>query len=432
MEVIMKSFSFRIVPMLIASFMFFGLLGSSEMARGEPLAACGEPNASYRGSLEIVQLESAALKGNLLGDPARRDILVYLPPSYHQSSDRRYPVIYLLHGFSSDHLCYTTDGGPSKLARIRANLDLKLDIQDIADRLIASGSIAEFIIVTPNANNRYGGSNYESNPVIGDYRTFVTSELVHFIDSRYRTLASRESRGIGGHSMGGQGALILASDFPETYGAVAALSPAHNDVKPASSKMLPGLLQRFEAIAAGSLAVPVLWKDLKISDEDFAYMWGHSEAESRAAVNFVYAAAASFSPNPANPPFFVNLPLEYSGGTPRLVSSVWNQWKDTYLVTHIQRSGGNLVHTAIYINRGIYVAPDPRIQVGGEIADISNTVRALDQAGLVFEYETFPGDHFSGLRFQVQQALRFFSRKLRTKSDGQGEGSQDGFTTGRE
>jgi hypothetical protein len=196
--------------------------------------------------------------------------------------------------------------------------------------------------------------------------------------------------------------------------------------------MLPGLLQRFEAIAAGSLAVPVLWKDLKISDEDFAYMWGHSEAESRAAVNFVYAAAASFSPNPANPPFFVNLPLEYSGGTPRLVSSVWNQWKDTYLVTHIQRSGGNLVHTAIYINRGIYVAPDPRIQVGGEIADISNTVRALDQAGLVFEYETFPGDHFSGLRFQVQQALRFFSRKLRTKSDGQGEGSQDGFTTGRE
>ena len=178
--------------------------------------------------------------------------------------------------------------------------------------------------------------------------------------------------------------------------------------------------------------MPFLWKNLKISDEDFINMWGRSGAESRVAVNFVYAEAASFSPNPGNPPFFVNLPLEYSDGTPRLVTSVWNQWKDTDLVTHIRRSGGNLVHTAIYINRGIYVAPDPRIQVGGEIADISSTVRALDEAGLVFEYETFPGDHFSGLRFQVEQALRFFTRKLRTTSDGQGEGSPEAVTTGRE
>lgn len=418
----------RAFLILISLLIFSWLLSGTHLCRAQGTAAPSEPNLSSGSSLQIVQLESVALKGNLLGDPTLRDILVYLPPSYHQNIDRRYPVIYLLHGFSSDHLGYTPDGGPSKLARVRADLDLKLDIQDISDSLIASGSIAEFIIVTPNANNRYGGSNYESNPVIGDYRTFVTSELVHFIDSRYRVLASRESRGIAGHSMGGQGALILASDFPEVYGAVAALSPAHNDLKPASSQGLPGLLQWFNAIGGGKLPTPVPWKDLKISDEDFVTMWGRSGAESRVAVNFVYAAAASFSPNPNNPPFFADLPLEYSGGIPRLVTSVWNQWKVTDLVSHIRGSRANLAYTAIYVNRGTFVAPNPNIKVGGEIADITSTVRALDEAGLVFEYETFPGDHFSGLRFQVEQALRFFTRKLRARSEGQGEGSQDALT----
>jgi pimeloyl-ACP methyl ester carboxylesterase len=288
-----------------------------------------------------------------------------------------------------------------------------LDIQDISDSLIKSGSIAEFIIVTPNANNRYGGSNYENNPVIGDYRTFVTSELVSLIDDRYRTLANRESRGIAGHSMGGQGALVLASDFPQIYGAVAVLSPAHNDLKPPPSSGLPGLLERFDAIGRGNPPTPFLWTDLQISDEDFRRLWGRSQAESRVAVNFVYAAAASFSPNPDNPPFYVNLPLGYSGGIPRLVRSVWSQWKATDLVSHIRKSRANLAHTAIYLSRGTFVAPDPNIRVRGEIADIASTLRALDEAGLVFEYETFPGDHFSHIRFQVEQALRFFTRKLR-------------------
>ncbi len=407
--------SFRILLMLVALLVFSGLLANEEIAGAQTSAAPGKPDPAHRGSLEIVQLDSAALEGNLLGDPSRRDILVYLPPSYHRRTKTRYPVIYLLHGFSSDHLCYTPDGAPSKLARIRADLDLKLDIREISDSLIAAGTIAEFIIVTPNANNRYGGSNYESNPVIGDYRTFVTSELVRFIDDRYRSLASRESRGIGGHSMGGQGALILASDFPQVYGAVAALSPAHNDLKPAPSQGLPGLLQSFNAIGGGRLPKPVLWKDLQISDEDFLYLWGRSGAESRVAVNFVYAAAASFSPNPNNPPFFVDLPIVYSGTTPSLVPAVWDRWRKTDIVSHIREKEENLTRTAIYVSRGIFVAPDPRIKVGGEIPDIVNTLRALDEAGLVFEYETFPGDHFSGLRFQVEQALRFFTRKLRTR-----------------
>ena len=215
--------------------------------------------------------------------------------------------------------------------------------------------------------------------------------------------------------MGGQGALILASDFPQVYGAVAALSPAHNDLKPAPSQGLPGLLQSFHAIGGGRLPKPVLWKDLQISDEDFLYLWGRSGAESRVAVNFVYAAAASFSPNPNNPPFLVDLPIVYSGTIPSLVPAVWDRWRKTDVVSHIRENANNLADTAIYMDRGTFVAPNPNIRVGGEIPDIVSTVRALDEAGLVFEYETFPGDHFSGLRFQVEQALRFFTEKLKTK-----------------
>jgi hypothetical protein len=59
-------------------------------------------------------------------------------------------------------------------------------------------------------------------------------------------------------------------------------------------------------------------------------------------------------------------------------------------------------------------------------------VKTLDEAGLVFGYETFPGDHFSHIRFQVEQALRFFTRKLRARSEGKGEGGQDALIRGRE
>ena len=61
------------------------------------------------------------------------------------------------------------------------------------------------IWVYPDAYTIYNGSMYSSSPTTGDWETFITKDLVNYIDSHYRTIADRDSRGLAGHSMGGYG-----------------------------------------------------------------------------------------------------------------------------------------------------------------------------------------------------------------------------------
>jgi pimeloyl-ACP methyl ester carboxylesterase len=155
------------------------------------------------------QITSVALKGNVLGDPATRPLLVYLPPSYTKEAQKRYPTIYFLHGFGGSETDFAAGGG----------------IGSMATELMAAGKMGEVIIVLPNASSAYGGSWFARNPLTGDYRTYLAKELVTYIDTKYRTLADREHRAVSGISMGGYGALSLAIEYSDVYGTVAALSP---------------------------------------------------------------------------------------------------------------------------------------------------------------------------------------------------------------
>src|SRR5262249_51237821 len=87
-----------------------------------------------------------------------------------------------------------------------------------------AGGTREMILVMPDAFTRYAGSFYGSSVTTGDWETFVTRELVTYIDSHYRSIAPRASRGLAGHSMGGYGTFRLAMKAPDVYGAVYALS----------------------------------------------------------------------------------------------------------------------------------------------------------------------------------------------------------------
>ncbi len=164
-----------------------------------------------QGTLEKGTITSPALAGNLLGDPDTRRYFIYLPPSYHVS-DKRYPVVYMLHdSFQMAELEQT-------------------GIRQSLDAMIKAGDIGELIAVFPNAVPATGFSWYRSSPTIGDYETYVTRDLVEAIDASYRTIADADSRAVASITgndqtslgSGANGALHLALTHPNVFGAAAA------------------------------------------------------------------------------------------------------------------------------------------------------------------------------------------------------------------
>ncbi|MGW8316358.1 MAG: alpha/beta hydrolase, partial [Bacteroidales bacterium] len=189
---------------IIPSILFLLLLGA--MATAQP-----------QGTRERIKVHGEALEGNLIGDPADRDVSVYLPPSYSTDPDKRYPVLYMLHGFTdSDYKWFGWE-------------EHWINLKQVIDGAIASGSSKEMIVVMPNAYNRFKGSMYSSSATIGDWETFVSGDLVRYIDAHYRTIPKASSRGLAGHSMGGYGTMRLGMKYPGVWSAIYALSPCCMD-----------------------------------------------------------------------------------------------------------------------------------------------------------------------------------------------------------
>jgi len=167
----------------------------------------------HRGTVERIKVHGQALEGNLEGDSPDRDVSIYLPPSYATEQNRRYPVIYLLHGYTdSDDLWF---GSKPHF----------INVPTVTDKALASGT-REMIIVMPNAYTAYQGSMYSSSPTTGDWEAFVTHDLVSYIDAHYRTIPEVASRGLAGHSMGGYGTVRIGMKNPEVFSSLYILTPA--------------------------------------------------------------------------------------------------------------------------------------------------------------------------------------------------------------
>jgi enterochelin esterase-like enzyme len=149
-------------------------------------------------------LEGLKCPSTILG----RDVAyaVYLPPDY-AASTRRYPVVYLLHGYTDDESGWVQFG----------------EIGQAADGAIAEREIPPMIIVMPD-----GGVSFYINDAAGKvrYEDMFVQELIPFIDRTYRTRPDREFRGVAGLSMGGWGTLVYALRHPDVFAAGAAFSAA--------------------------------------------------------------------------------------------------------------------------------------------------------------------------------------------------------------
>ncbi len=146
---------------------------------------------------ETLKVKSAILSKDM-------EYSVYLPADY-ETSNRRYPVLYLLHGYTDDETGWTQFG--------EAHL--------IADRAIQSGEAAPMIIVMPDGGVTWFVNSYDGKVKYEDY--FV-KEFIPFIDATYRTRPTKQYRAISGLSMGGYGTLIMAIKHPELFSSAAPLS----------------------------------------------------------------------------------------------------------------------------------------------------------------------------------------------------------------
>ena len=96
------------------------------------------------------------------------------------------------------------------------------------------------IVVIPDAFTKYSGSMFSNSPTTGDWETFIAQDLTTFIDKRYRTIASREGRGLAGHSMGGYGTMRIGMKQPGSFAALYAMSSCCLMNDPAARGAGPG------------------------------------------------------------------------------------------------------------------------------------------------------------------------------------------------
>ncbi len=166
--------------------------------------------------LEASQLKRIAIDSKLL--KKKLNVNLYLPKGY--GSGEKYPVLYMLHGYSGNE-----DGW---MPGLRLN--------DKADELIESGRIRPLIIVSPQIGNSYGINSSKETRTLGTppnasldegmYEDYLYKELVTYIDSNYSTIDSRDGRFIGGLSMGGFAALHIAFSHIDMFRKAGGHSPA--------------------------------------------------------------------------------------------------------------------------------------------------------------------------------------------------------------
>ena len=327
---------------------------------------------SNKGKVVYDRLYSESLENDAGENPERR-VTIYLPPNYDNTTNE-YPVMYYLHGFTwSDSMQVVGD-----------------HFDQLLDKAINEGIIQPLIVVMPDQHTLYRGSFYTNSTFTGNWADFTAIDLVNYIDKNYRTLDNRESRGIAGHSMGGYGAIKLGMQHPDVFSVVYGLSPAVLDytkeISPTnfSFKRIPQLKTREEVITGYAEFYP----------------------------NAIIAMARAFSPNPNNPPFYIDLPYLYEGNQLIINDKVLKLWNNQSPVNMVESHVDKLRKlTAIKFDWG---RNEENLHIPPTCKAFS---RELELYGIKHFAEEYLGDHTNILWTQDGRAITdlfpFFNQYLK-------------------
>lgn len=321
------------------------------------LVAAAPASAQGDAIREKIKVHSPSLEGNLEGNTADRDVIVYLPPSYKTDTKKRYPVIYFLHGYWF-------------------NVDQMDPIGKYAEAMkedMAKGP--EVILVLPDGYSKHAGSMYSNSPVTGNFEGFIAKDLVAHIDKTYRTIAKPAARGLGGHSMGGYGTWRIAMKYPGIFSSIYGMS---------------GCCLGARVVTPNDRKVETMTMEDAMK-ADFG---------TRASI----ASAAAWSPNPSKPPFYFDWLTKDGVAQPEVVA----EWAANAPLAMLPQYVTNL---KTYANVGIEIGDKD-----GLIADNRILDDLMTRFGIKHSYTVFDGGHADKFAVRVKDfMIPFFQKTLATK-----------------
>jgi len=311
-------------------------------------------------AVEHIKVHGAALEGNLEGDDVDREVIVFLPPSYAAQKTRRYPVVYALHGYSIGAEQWTKE----------------IHVPQTIEGAFAQGA-QDMIVVLPDSKTIHNGSMYSSSATTGDFEKFIAHDVVAWIDSHYRTIPQRASRGLVGHSMGGYGASRIGMKYPDVFGSLYIMSPCCMTARGAGP-VNPETEKALEAVKtpADSAKLPF-------------------------GLRAQLASAAAWSPNPKNPPLYLDLPSKDG----KVDQEVIAKWAANAPLAFIDQFIGNLRR---YKAISIDVGDQDGLRVGA-----ARMHEILDSYGIANGFEIYEGTHTSAVSVRFQNyVMPFFASNL--------------------
>jgi hypothetical protein len=358
------------------------------------------------GRLVVLEHDSRVLAGNPLGDPHVRRLPVWLPPGYDEGATRgrgrRYPVLFDLVGFTGSGHAHVNwrpfdENVPERVAR-----------------LIRDKRMGPCIVVFPDCFTSLGGNQYVDSPAVGRYAAYLTRELVPFVDREFRTLASRDHRGLFGKSSGGYGAIVHGMLHPETWGALADHSGDamfefcyYTDLPRTLNELdryrLPKRRPGPTSPAASTRRVARGRDDGRIA-RFLEAMWRKEKlTDGEVHALMMLAMAATYDPVPGDPLGF-RMPVNLETG--EMIAARWKRWKANDPVAMVARHVRALKSLrAIYVDCGW--RDQYHLHFGARMLSL-----ALSRKGIRHVYEEFDDTH-SSIDYRMDVSLPILYRALR-------------------
>jgi S-formylglutathione hydrolase FrmB len=324
-----------------------------------------------QGRVECLEIDSQALTNNVLGDPIKRTVAIYLPENY-ESSDEEYPLLVDIVGFTGSgfgHIGWKA---------------FQETVPQRIDRLVNEGKMGNVVVALPDCFTALGGNQYIDSAALGNWAEFLTTEMLATIESKYRVKKGREHRGLFGKSSGGYGAIIHGMIYSDYWGAVACHSGDMGFDRCYLSEM-PGVLMRLsnhEDGVAGFMAKAQSAK--KVGDLHTMMM---------------LAMAATYDPDP-KAPFGVQLPV--TTDTCELIEERWQKWLAWDPVTMIEREN---VQRNLKSLKGLYIDCGSQDQYK-LLFGTRQLVKRLESLDIAHRYEEFTDTH-TAVDYRMDESLPY-------------------------
>jgi hypothetical protein len=329
------------------------------------------PFQPHKGRIETLTVDSKALRGNLLGDPATRQVAVYLPEGY-EASDADYPLFVDLAPFT---------GGGLKHVAWKAFGE---SVPQRLDRLVAEGRMGPVIMAFPDCFTSLGGNQYINSVAMGNWEDFLLDDMIPRLEETYRVRRGAAHRAVFGRSSGGYGAVVQAMRHGDRWAAAA----CH------SGDMGFDILYRRD--------LPAALDELARHEGSISGFVDHVRSARKIRSGemhtlMILALAATYDPA-LEAPLGVRLPVDPHTG--ELDDEHWTHWLAHDPINMVERpecQAGLRRLKALFLDCGS--SDQYFLHYGAR-----TFVRRLERLGIPHTYEEFDDDH-SGVDYRLDRSL---------------------------